>query len=84
MIETPGHTPGSICFYSKSDQVLFTGDTIFADGGVGRTDFSYSNPAELKTSLTKIFKLQEETTIYPGHGRESTVGEEKSVSRITY
>jgi len=76
VIETPGHTPGSICLYSKVDEVLIAGDLIFADGGVGRTDFSYSNHEQLKDSLTKILKLPPETKIFPGHGQATTVGHE--------
>jgi hydroxyacylglutathione hydrolase len=62
---TPGHTPGSVCFYNK--ELIFTGDTLFADG-VGRTDFAYSNPSELKKSLQKIVALPAHLPIYPGHG----------------
>lgn len=76
VIETPGHTPGSICLYSKNDNVLIVGDLIFADGGVGRTDFSYSDHEELKNSLAKIFKLPPETKILPGHGVSSTISQE--------
>lgn len=79
VIETPGHTPGSICLFSTfplskgepkgvSNPILFTGDTLFADG-VGRTDFSYSKPLQLTESLDKLSKLPGETIIYPGHGQ---------------
>jgi len=67
IIETPGHTPGSVCFYFPKDKVLFTGDTLFADG-VGRTDLSYSSKKDLFSSLKKFSKLPPETKIYPGHG----------------
>lgn len=70
VIETPGHTPGSICLYQKG--ILFSGDTIFAQG-VGRTDFAYSSSKELKKSLQKLFKLPAKTKVYPGHGTETTV-----------
>ena len=69
IIHTPGHTPGSICLYN--DGVIFTGDTLFADGNIGRSDFSYSSPADLKKSLQKISKLANspagERKIYSGH-----------------
>ncbi len=78
IIETPGHTPGSCCFYSKAENILFAGDLLFADGGVGRSDFSYSNGEELQISLKKIFKLSPETIIYSGHGRSSTLKEEST------
>lgn len=78
IIEAPGHTPGSCCFYLKKENILFTGDLLFADGGVGRTDFSYSNSELLTDSLKKIFKLPPKTQIYPGHGRNSTLKSEIS------
>jgi len=75
VIETPGHTPGSICLYDGKNH-LFTGDTLFKDS-VGRTDFSYSKPLQLTKSLAKIFKLPPETAIYPGHGETTTIAAEK-------
>ena len=77
IIATPGHTPGSICLYIPQEKTLFTGDNLFAQGGQGRTDFSYSKPAELQKSLKLIFSLPEETIIRPGHGEESTLAQEK-------
>ena len=75
VIETPGHTPGSISLFSKG--VLFSGDTLFSKG-VGRTDFSYSSQKKLLKSLQeKIFVLPDKTRIYPGHGEETTIGVEK-------
>lgn len=64
VIHTPGHTPGSICLYSSP--ILFTGDTLFAEG-VGRTDLSYSSKPDLKKSLKIISELPDNTIIYPGH-----------------
>lgn len=64
VIKTPGHTPGSVCFYCSPH--LFVGDTIF-ENGVGRTDFSYASSSDLKKSINSIFKLPDETLIYPGH-----------------
>jgi hydroxyacylglutathione hydrolase len=64
VISTPGHTPGSVCFYSAPH--LFVGDTIFAEG-VGRTDFSYSSLHDLRQSIAKILSFPEETLIYSGH-----------------
>lgn len=68
VIHTPGHTPGSICLHSPTitNPILFTGDTLFADG-IGRTDLSYSSKSDLKKSLQKIFNLPDTTLIYPGH-----------------
>lgn len=67
-IHTPGHTPGSICL--EFNDILVVGDTMFADGGVGRTDFSYSDPHKLSASLKKIMAFPKGTRILPGHGKE--------------
>jgi glyoxylase-like metal-dependent hydrolase (beta-lactamase superfamily II) len=75
-IFTPGHTPGSACFYLK-EGVLFSGDTLFK-GGIGRYDFSYSDKNKLQQSLKKILQYRPETKIFPGHGDETTIGEEKT------
>lgn len=77
IIKTPGHTPGSACFYDEKENTLFTGDTLFK-GAVGRTDLSYSNKEDLKKSLKKIFALPDEAIIYPGHEEETILQEEKN------
>jgi len=76
IIKTPGHTPGSICLYDKAAKILFSGDTIFK-GSVGRTDFAYGSEEKLEKSLKMIGGLEEETVILPGHGKETTIGEER-------
>lgn len=75
-IHTPGHTPGSICVYFKKDNVLFSGDTVFANGAVGRTDHEYSDKAALEQSVKKILSLSPATRIFPGHGEETIVQKE--------
>lgn len=75
-IKTPGHTPGGCCFFMKKEGIIFTGDTLFKDG-IGRYDFSYSNKKDLDLSLKKLCNLPEETSVYPGHGVSTTIGEEK-------
>ena len=69
IVSSPGHTPGSCCFYFKEENVIFTGDTLFKEG-VGRTDLSYSSKDDLNKSLKKISKLPVGTIIYPGHGED--------------
>lgn len=81
VLEAPGHTPGSICLYGEKENSLFVGDCIFAGGGAGRTDFSYSNYDNLVWSISKIFKLPSTTIIYPGHGPFSTLKEERKYHR---
>ncbi len=77
VIKTPGHTPGSCSFYSKTENFLLAGDTLFKDG-VGRTDLSYSSPKDLNNSLKKLFALPDITIVYPGHGEEAILEEEKT------
>ena len=77
IIETPGHTPGGISLYCKKAKVLFVGDTIFEKGGVGRTDFAYSNNKHLIKSIRKLLKLPENTVVYTGHGDKTTIREAK-------
>jgi glyoxylase-like metal-dependent hydrolase (beta-lactamase superfamily II) len=67
VIHTPGHTPGGLCFYSSDERVIFTGDTLFADG-VGRTDLSYSSDSQLRKSLDRIRNKFEGYQAYAGHG----------------
>lgn len=74
VIHTPGHTEGSICIYEPNSKILFSGDTIFSAGGVGRTDFEGGSAKQLTESIEKIAELDVET-LYPGHGpttRENT------------
>lgn len=75
VLETPGHTPGSVCFYLSrlgGGTALFCGDTVFKNG-VGRTDFSYSSLSDLEKSLQKIFYLPPSTILYPGHGLKVSI-----------
>jgi len=72
VIETPGHTAGSICFYEPEEKLLFTGDTVFSDS-VGRFDMPTGSREELKRSLMKLSEL-EVRILYPGHG--DTIGGE--------
>lgn len=76
VLYTPGHTPGSVCFYFPEHAILFTGDTLFA-GSAGRTDLPGGSSRALKNSLTSLKLLPEETRVFPGHGPASTIGHEK-------
>ena len=68
VLNTPGHSIGSLCFYSRKNEVLFSGDTIFADGGFGRYDFPGGDFKKLLNSIEQLAKL-DVTNLYPGHGR---------------
>ena len=73
VLETPGHTKGSICLYT--DGILLSGDTMFCRG-YGRTDLPGGNMGELKNSLHKLLSL-DDCIVYPGHGETTTIHEEK-------
>jgi len=76
VIETPGHTPGGVCFLV--DNVIFVGDSLFY-GSIGRTDLPGGSTSELMSSLrTKLMVLDESLVVYSGHGPETTIGFEKS------
>lgn len=74
-IETPGHTPGGICFLVENN--LFSGDTLFS-GSIGRTDFDGGDFSTIISSIReKLFILPENTVVYPGHGPQSDINQEK-------
>lgn len=74
IIHTPGHTPGSICI--KFDDYLFSGDTLFSKS-IGRTDFAGSSYDQLITSIkNKLFNLDPDLVMLPGHGPRTTLREE--------
>jgi Zn-dependent hydrolases, including glyoxylases len=82
VIETSGHTAGSICLYFESENVLISGDTLFR-GSFGRVDLPTANAMEIIYSITKVlFKLEDEVIVYPGHGLETTIGYEKEYNPI--
>ena len=80
VIETPGHTPGSISLHAPESRLVLSGDCLFA-GGIGRTDFPGGSYAEIIRSIQeRLMALPSETRVLPGHGEESTVGEEKATN----
>lgn len=79
IILTPGHTKGGICIYNKEHSLMFTGDTIFA-GTWGRTDLPTGNIEDIMNSIEhKILTYPDDTILYPGHGRSTLIGDEKSL-----
>ncbi len=77
VIHTPGHTEGSMSLYGEG--ILISGDTLF-EGTHGRTDFSTGCEEELAHSIERLFMLPDNTVVYSGHGRETTLGEEKKMN----
>lgn len=76
VIETPGHTPGGVCYYFPKGKLLLSGDTLFA-GSVGRTDLPGGDMATLMDSLQKLTALPDDTLVIPGHGLHTTIAAEK-------
>jgi hydroxyacylglutathione hydrolase len=75
-LHVPGHAPGSLAFYSKKDDCVFTGDALFS-GSIGRTDLPGGDYDTLIKSIrSKLFVLPLSTVVYPGHGNETTIERE--------
>ena len=75
IIETPGHSRGSIFFYCEDEKVCFSGDSLF-EGTIGRTDLMGGSMFMLIQSLRTIVQLPDETVVWPGHGQQTTIGKE--------
>ncbi len=77
ILHTPGHSPGSISFYSKNDNFVVAGDVLFRES-IGRADLPGGNLATLLASIqTKLFTLPDSTKVYCGHGGPTTILHEK-------
>jgi hydroxyacylglutathione hydrolase len=81
VLEVPGHSPGHVVFVSTEDpRMLFSGDVLFR-GSIGRHDYPYSNgPLLLQGIRQKLLSLPPETVVYPGHGPQTTIGDEKQTN----
>ncbi len=77
VIHTPGHTEGSICLLDRKEKILFSGDTIF-NRGIGRTDLEGGDYDSIMKSIReKLMELDDDIRIFPGHGPETTIGNER-------
>jgi glyoxylase-like metal-dependent hydrolase (beta-lactamase superfamily II) len=77
VLHTPGHTEGSICLYFPAEKLLIAGDTLFARS-IGRTDLPGGSYEKIMRSLHgRVMTLPDETVVIPGHGRGTTIGEER-------
>jgi glyoxylase-like metal-dependent hydrolase (beta-lactamase superfamily II) len=76
VLHTPGHTEGSVCLLSAEDGLLFSGDTMFADGW-GRVDLPGGSPEAMAASLARLALLGDELTVLPGHGASTSIAKER-------
>lgn len=77
VVETPGHTQGSVCLWIPQENKLIAGDTLFRDS-IGRTDLPGGNTRQILSSIkTRLLDLPEEAVVVPGHGPNTTIGREK-------
>ncbi len=77
VIAVPGHSPGGLCFYSRKDKLLIAGDVLFA-GSVGRSDLPGGDGRRLLEAIrTRLFVLDDDVKVIPGHGPATMIGKEK-------
>lgn len=77
VIETPGHTPGGVCFLERNEKILISGDTLFA-GAIGRTDHPGGDyDLLMKSIFEKLMPLDGDITVIPGHGPDSSIADER-------
>lgn len=79
VVRTPGHTPGSVCLYSRRDRLLISGDTVFSEGFFGRTDLPGGSNTQMIQSLTMLSEMEVESLL-PGHGKPLLKGASKAVA----
>jgi glyoxylase-like metal-dependent hydrolase (beta-lactamase superfamily II) len=75
VLHLPGHAPGSVAFWDKEENVLFTGDTLF-EGTYGRTDLPGGSEKAIFSSLRRLFAMDAGIEVFPGHGRRTTIDRE--------
>ncbi len=74
VMHTPGHTPGSVCFIT--DNGIISGDTLFYES-IGRTDFPGGSFESIEDSIKKLYSIEGDITVYPGHGRATSIEHER-------
>jgi hydroxyacylglutathione hydrolase len=77
VLHTPGHTEGSVCLLAADENVLFSGDTLFA-GGWGRVDLPGGDADAMVTSIGRLAGLENHLGVFPGHGSATTIGRERA------
>lgn len=82
VLHTPGHSPGSVCLYAEQEKLLIAGDTLFRRG-FGRTDLPGGDADALVRSIeTQLWPLPDDVRVLPGHGSQTTIGEERRLNPI--
>lgn len=76
VLHLPGHEPSHIALYSEADRVLFGGDVLFPNGH-GRVDIPGADPMAMRRSIARLAALPPDVVVYPGHGRPTTIGDER-------
>lgn len=80
VLETPGHTPGGVCYMERNEKLLFSGDTLFA-GSIGRTDHPGGDyDALMKSIFEKLMVLDGDVKVIPGHGPSSEIAQERTTN----
>lgn len=82
VLETPGHTSGSVCFYFEEEGLLFSGDTLFKET-TGRTDFVSGSDEDMQKSIDRLLNLPPETKVYPGHNDFTTIEHEREFNPLS-
>jgi glyoxylase-like metal-dependent hydrolase (beta-lactamase superfamily II) len=81
VLHTPGHTPGSVCFFLEQDRLLFSGDTLF-QGGEGRTDLPGGDYPAIMRSIKRLLAMDGDIAVFPGHENTTTIGDERRYYRL--
>jgi hydroxyacylglutathione hydrolase len=76
VLHTRGHTPGSVSLYCAEEGAVFSGDALF-HMGIGRSDLGGNHATLMNSIRTRLLTLPDETTVYPGHGPQTTIGYER-------
>ncbi|MCQ2543003.1 MAG: MBL fold metallo-hydrolase [Lachnospiraceae bacterium] len=83
VLETPGHTAGSVCYYFEEEKLLFSGDTLFRET-YGRTDFETGSEEDMRKSVKRLLELPEDVKVYPGHNDFTTIEHERKYNPLAY
>lgn len=83
VMDTPGHSPGSVSYYFEQEEMLISGDVLFRDS-IGRTDLPGGDAETLMASVRELVELPEAVRVLPGHGPETTIGREQELNPFVH